>query len=753
MSEAVLDDKVNDEAEVDYEHLDAFGQSLAKTRAEAINARQSSGIEEIWAEDEAFYEGIDEANAGSEKFIYRQKPPGRSAPQSSSSVRSTVFPNITGPFVDSAAARIADMLLPTDDRAWSYKPTPIPELWELAEGNIPPTVQQDIGQKYPNQVQANQAKTQAVQQAQEQVDIANKKAKAAEKRVDDWHTECQYHSHVRTVIEDSARIGTGILKGPVPKRKRAVKWAQTEEGGEITIMDKIIPASKWLDPWNFFPDGSCGENIHNGSYTWEREYFTRKQLRDLMGQMGYLDKQIERCLKEGPQTATSEYREYPNPDVNEDPSHKNRFDVWYYYGTAEREDIEAAGCECEEGEFIPVMVTMVNNHVIRVSLNPLDTGEFPYDVMVWRRRAGHWAGIGVARQIRVPQKIVTGGTRNLMDNAGIAAGPMLILKQGKVYPADNSVVGFAPRKVYYVAENDNVIDDVRKAMGTVKVDMMVNELMAIIQFGLQLAESVTNMPLILQGQMGQSVPETLGGQQLFQNNASTVLRRLAKLFDDRVTEPQLRRWYHWVLQYSDNEEEKGDFIIDARGSSALVEREIQNQELVQLLGLFQNPIYKKDPARGMDEYLKSRHFDPKRFDYEDEEWEQIVQNLSQPQDQRLAIEELKAKVKGLEMDWKTGEAEKDRQHKSFENELDRGLEIILNNVKTEVDALNKELEQAGREQISLDKLKAALTQASIKSMDENRKMALQRDLANQTQVMTPPTEPPGRAQEGRAFQQ
>jgi hypothetical protein len=53
------------------------------------------------------------------------------------------------------------------------------------------------------------------------------------------------------------------------------------------------------------------------------------------------------------------------------------------------------------------MVTMVNNRVIKAALNPLDSGDFPYDVLPWQRKSGMPWGNGVARQGRTPQRIVT----------------------------------------------------------------------------------------------------------------------------------------------------------------------------------------------------------------------------------------------------------------------------------------------------------------------------------------------------------
>ena len=54
-----------------------------------------------------------------------------------------------------------------------------------------------------------------------------------------------------------------------------------------------------------------------------------------------------------------------------------------------------------------VIITMVNCRVIKAAINPLDSGEFPHDVMVWQRRPGVPHGIGVAMQINVPQRMLT----------------------------------------------------------------------------------------------------------------------------------------------------------------------------------------------------------------------------------------------------------------------------------------------------------------------------------------------------------
>lgn len=723
------------------QRLHDFGMSLAKTRAEAIAGRQQSGVEDMWAEDEEFYEGIDDANRGEDgKYTWRQKPPRQVMAKTDADAqtrrRSTVFPNITGPFCDAAAARIADMLLPSDDAAFKIKPTPVPTLSAIAKGKFPAMVTKNIAAAYPaDPAGAQNAIVQAQAQAKAKIDEANERANKAQKRLEDWDVENQYHAQMRMVIDDAARIGTGVVKGPTPLKRKLVLW---RAGALEIVEDFSTPGAKFVDPWNLFPDPACGENIHNGSYLWERDYLSVKQLRDLQGQDGYLDDQITACIEEGPMHVTGTFKETPDPVT--DPSLKNKFEAWYGYCTAEREDLEAAGCDCEDLDdpHLPVLVTLVNSRVIRCSLNPLDTGEFPYDVFVWRRRAGYWTGIGVARQIRTPQKIVVGATRALMNNAGLACGPMLVFRQGVVEPADG-VAGIAPFKVYYIAEDADEMVDATKAVGQIKVDMLVNEMMAIIQLGMQLAETVTNMPMILQGQMGPSVPDTLGGQQMFMQNASTVLRRLAKLYDDRITEPRVRRFYSWLLQYGEDDDEKGDMTIDARGSSALVERALQAQQIWQWGNLVLDPRFGKDPKKWFDEAIRAQRFDPKNFEYDDDEWKKVVENMAQgPQDPRLAVAQLKAETEGKIEQLRMAFEER-------ENDKDRQLDLLLKGMEAELDTMKLR----GSRDINWDSLKTRLAETFAK-------LRTQTSLAHMKptpRVTAPPTEPPQRAPAGQAYQQ
>jgi hypothetical protein len=710
------------------ERLNAIGTELLKTRKDAIDARLNSGIETIWTEDQEHYESIDDETRNTSSD-WQAKPPGQSSGRKAAGNTSIVFPNITRPYVDAAASKVGDILLPTDDRPWSLEPTPVPDLIDKSHGKLPPEVTQGMQQNgIPPETQ-QKVVAQEVAAALKVMADAKAKAEKAEKRIEDWMVEGQWHAEVRKVIDDCVRIGSGVLKGPIPVAKRAQMFKE----GVLMIEEKIQPASKRISPWNFFPDGGCGETVHNGAFTWERDYITPKQLEMMKAEPGYIASQIDLCIEEGPTKATEVRKTADGKSITD----KSLFEIWYFHGQVKPEDLEAAGCKCEDGaESVPAVFTMVNDRVIKGILNPLDTGDFPYDVIPWQRMANMPWGTGVGRHIRTPQQMVTAGVRTWSTNAGRSAGPVFVVKNGVITPADG-VWDITPWKVFYAGEDDTT-DDVNKAMAMFEIPDRRESMQAYINFALKLAEDVTGLPMLLQGQQG-GAPETLGGQQLVERNASGTLRRIARTFDDCITEPHVRRYYAWLLQYGEDEE-KGEFVIDARGSTALVERDLEKQQIGEVLKASLNPAFGLDPELCMEEYLRVNKRDPKNFQLSEEKKQQLSAKKP-PSDPRIDVATIKA-----EADAKIKAAE--QQFEEKQNDLNRKNEIIIAMIDQHI--ANEATSAA--ERTALMSVKGNLAK-TVMELNTEKDLALAGHKVAIHKHRTPPPkfEPAGKAPDGQAF--
>lgn len=787
--------------EVKAQRMEALGLILAKKREEAILARKESGIEEVWRTCEDAYLGIDDANRGDFEKAKWAKSTSMAGPLTSNtpsqpSSKSTAYVRLTTRYVDMGAAKVSEIVLPIDDKAFSFGPTPVPNLikqqgdtspvmingqmvWRDArEGELGSAIQSNpAGAMQGSQAGAKpQVPVTVKDVAEVKMRQAKEAATKAETRIYDWMVESKYPMQMRKVIHDSARIGVGVIKGPFPTQRKSKAFSVKNGVGMLQIASKTSPACQWIDPWNLFPDGSCGENIQDGEYIFERDFMSErklralKELKDIEGHPIYLGIQIDKVLKEGPEKINVSDDGSRNPSSHQN---KNRFSIWYFTGTLKREDMAVLGAVVSDDlpddvTHCHAICTMVNDSVIRATINPLDkSGNFPYRAFSWSRRAGHWAGVGVAEQVSMPQRAVNAGTRSFFNNAGKSAGSQIVMDQRAIIPADGSWDLGVGDKLWFMT-GDALYDDIRKAFVSITVPNLGEQLLRVIEYGFKLAEEQSNIPLISQGQTGPTDPKTFGQAELQNNNANTLLRDKAYALDDDITEPLVNDFYEWLLMDPDvPEDEKGDFEINARGSIAMVEKAIQEQTLMTMLPLSLNPAWGQDPKKFFAELMKSKRMDPGKTAYTEEE---LAQMQSQPPPKAPVVQaaEIRAQVDLHKTEMTTQANERiaagHDQATIAKSQADTDRDAEYTRAETE---RTKITQQAALERLYVEREIAMMKMMNEKGMSqEDAKTALARTVMelqtqvrlsmgsakNAPQVATPAIEPPGRAPDGQAFQ-
>ena len=615
--------------------IDSLSEAVKEARNESIKYRAASGIETEWAEDEEYYAGVDDANRGMNRMVKPNHPTGVLSTVGTgkkTGKRSTIFYNVTRQYVDSAAASVSEMGNPTDDRNFKLKSLPAPEVGKHLDNNTPvPDARNEQGQP----VQASVADF-----AQQEVDKSQKKADAAEKRIDSWLIPCQWHADQRKAVLDAAKIGSGVMKGPFPS-ERTYKRAKADAAGkmQMVIEKEMVPASKRISCWNIYPSSDCGDNIQKGSYVLELDHVNARELRAMKSLDGYIATQIDRAIVEGPKNLSANNSSRKSGDDTDKA--ETQYDIWYYYGHLTKEQIAAMGVSdsldgenaadkramqrIAEMEACPCIVTMVNDIAIKASLNPLDSGEYPYDILTWERREGSPWGVGVSRIMRDAQRVVNAGIRNMMDNAGLSGGVQVGVKKGSIKPMNGD---WQLKNVTFWELTDDDAKSINDCLSFHQIPSLQEELMRIIQFGQKMAEDVTGMPLLLQGQTGDA-PDTVGGMQLLNKNATATRRMIARKVDSELTEPHIRRYYEWLLMYGEDEAEKGDFTIDARGSQSLVERDIARSFAIQMVEHAKEPQFGINPYKAMQATLRAEMIDPGTWQDDEETYKSNMKNLQQ----------------------------------------------------------------------------------------------------------------------------
>lgn len=728
---------------IEQDTLDAalrLGAQLAEKRNRAVTARASCGIEQIWREDELAFEGIDDKRGRMIDYATETAPVQGNTPQ-----RSHVVINIIRPKCETAEGRFSDIQLPTDDKNWGLKATPVPELAKSLTDTRPVRLK---GAEEP--LLDGEGKQRTVADiAQSDIETAKSKMADMEREIDDQLNECNFNSECRKAIRNAVRLGTGILKGPVIVKDMKKTWKTVDgDGKSVRVLheeESYTPSSKSIDPWDVFPDPECREDIRRAAYIWERETILPRELRQLAGIEGYLSDQIELALQEEPfklSVATPKENQFL---VKYNTIAKgSAYEKWEYTGELNREDLEALGCECSSPfETVSANVVMVNDHPIKVQLNPMDTGDLPYDFFQWTARSGLPWGMGVARMLMWPQRVIIAAWRAMMDNARDSAGANLVVGNG-IEPADGkwSIGG---KKLWWATADDV---NIQQSFAQFQVGNNQQELQAIIELALRFADIESTLPMLFNGEKGE-LPETLGATNVMVDSANVALRSRVKLWDDAITRPHISRYYDWNMQYSDKEEIKGDYKVDARGTSVLLERDQQGQTIEEVMGLRGDA----ELADMVDWHrLVSQFFAARRLDVllPDEKYEaNRRKRAEQPPIVDPAMEVAKVRSQGdlqkaqmvqqadmAELEFKAQQAQLDREHQAQMKLMDRDI---------------KAMELSATSGIALDKIKAELAQTSQK-LRTQVSLATAKNVTPAAQVSTPVVEPAGRAPEGEAYQ-
>ena len=599
-----------------------------------VQHRATTDVERRWRRNAQLYFGERSESSGELENTLRNGPPARKVTDGN---RSRVVINIVRPKVDQATARMCEILFPVDDRNWDIRPTPIPEIADMT-GDDRPTVDPQTGQ--PTGMTAND-------EAIVVMEAAKKAADAMRNSIDDSLTECEYNGESRKMVENAVRLGAGIMYGPFPARQTSKIWLPQPDGTQsIKYNENIVPASESLDPWDVWFDPACGNNHQRGRGFWMRRNVTRKELRAVVGLPGYDTEAVREVLRSSPcRIRVAEGR------VQRDIIQEDSYEMWTYHGEIEPDEMltltERAGDPIEDVSF--GVLVMVNDKVIGAMPSWVADETLPIDVWCWRKSDESPYGYGLPDELEHQQRVVNSAWRQVMDNGRTSLGGQIVMKKGMIIPQNGSYE-ITPNKIW-LAKDD--LEDIRQAFSVFEFNSHLQELLSIAQAAMAFADTESGMPQIMGGEQG-SAPETVGGMVMLYNNANSVLRQRVKLYDDNMTRPHIGRYYDWKMANDPEPAIKGDYEVDARGSTALIERDIQNQALLNLANITNNPRYtphlkEREELRAI---LKAFKVNPDEIMKNEDEVAQDQQAQAEqgaPQDPRIEVAKMNMEAKQLDL--------------------------------------------------------------------------------------------------------
>lgn len=413
------------------------------------------------------------------------------------------------------------------------------------------------------------------------------KADLMSRQMQDDLNDTNYGFECRKAQADWAILGTGVVKGPgnTGRLKKSYAKSVTSTGQRVRIPRLTVenkPLIYRVPLWYFFPDDTVTD-ITKAEDAIEVHPMGKQELADLMKHPGYEADQIGLCLEEEP-------RQYTNSPFN-DPAYltqginllKNKYLVIEYHGPIKKEDLAILGVEYDENDPMDELygeIWVVNSRVIRLQLSTLEGCHcLPYKVAVWEPDPATVFGFGIPMLARDQQRVVNETYKMALDNAGISAGPQVVIDATIIQPQEGGQE-VTPFKVWLAKEYGA---DMTKAIQFFMPPNAFEGLVALIDKARQFADEESSINLLAAGaQTPSQGMDNATGMALMNENAMTPLFFKAECWDDNITKPLIEALYDWEMQYNQNDAIKGPFTIDVRSSTAYLKDAMERRDLERL---------------------------------------------------------------------------------------------------------------------------------------------------------------------------
>ena len=505
---------------------------------------------------------------------------------------SEIFMGIVSTKCRTATAWLRDTLLGTGaDKPWGLDPTPIPEVPPDVVMNLQKIMQANLTQYYamgneplpPEELTklASGMKDTARRQMKEE---ARKRVDRMEQKMEDQLIEGGFTKALFEFTNDIATFPYAILKGPIPRKRKALKYV---DGGLGTVE---VLRDEWerVDPFKFY-FAPWGDDIQTMPII-ELHHLTRSDVESMLGVDGYDEAALRTILADfgyGGFTwldnDDTDYEDATGRDFDEATSDVVAAiqlwdsvpgDILMDWGIEEVEDPHKS---------YPCEVWMINNTVIKAVLNYDPLGRKPYYLTSFEKVPGRIDGNGVADLCMDAQNMCNAAARSLANNMGISSGPQVGVNVSRL-PTGEDITQMHPWKIWQFRQSD--YNDASPPLQFFQPNSNAGELMGVFTKFMELADEVSGIPRYMTGQHVPGAGRTSSGLSMLISNAGKSIKQVIGNIDHDVLNPMLERQYQRNLRYADDPDLIGDVQIIARGAMSLVVKEaeaVRKNEFLRLV--------------------------------------------------------------------------------------------------------------------------------------------------------------------------
>ncbi len=276
----------------------------------------------------------------------------------------------------------------------------------------------------------------------------------------------------------------------------------------------------------------------------------------------------------------------------------NQYEVLEYWGTVDKELIDALGIEVpdETLNVVQVNVWVCQGEILRVVLNPFLPTVIPYHIVTYEEHPHRIWGIGVPENMSDIQMLINGHYRMMTDNLRLAGNLVFEVNEAQLVPGQDFTIfpgkvfrkqGGAPGQSIFGISFPNTAQAHMQAVDKARA----------------MADEATGLPSFAHGQTGaQSGIRSASQTSMLMSAAALNIKTVAKNFDELITSVG-ESLFRWNMQFNTEDKEiRGNLKIVAKGTASLMQREVVTQRLLSLLQIGANPAIA--PFLKVDQIIK-----------------------------------------------------------------------------------------------------------------------------------------------------
>lgn len=523
-----------------------------------------------------------------------------------------VYRKLTTLKCDNLGAWIADIMNPVDHKPWALYPTPMPEIPPDVMDNIVALAEQATvmqyqplimqGQEIPPDEIENFAFESAFSERKrilkEAMDIADRRAKAMEKTIEDQMLEGNWDNSFKDFVSDFCIFPNAIIKGPVQRKENSLKW-EKDDFGNVSVKTEQATKLQFerVSPYDIYP-GPSSKGIQD-SYLIEVMRFTRGELASMRGLKHYKTDAINEILDMRPgdiKQETDQNVEYTKnqlenrqqePEANNSDSKIDALSFWGSVPGYLLKDWGIKNIEDERAEY-EISAIKVRHRVIKAMINEHPLKQRPYSMDSFKKVPGSFWGISLPETMNDIQQICNASIRAMCNNAAISSGPILGYDMSQII-AGQEIESLRPWMMIQYDGRKAVNN--RDPIKAFDIPNNVNELLFVYGKMKQEADDATGVPAFAGGstQMG-GAAETASGLAMLQGNYNKLIKKIVIEMGLNIYKTVIDRCYIHNMLYNDDEEIKGDIKIDVRGPIEVLAREQIQRKMMEIMQASNNPV-------------------------------------------------------------------------------------------------------------------------------------------------------------------